>query len=123
MIRLPPRSKLTVPRFPDTTLSPSDGMTYVARAVTPTGRPRRFNARFFVVDAEAISGDMADSHELLQLRWFSLPDARTLQIRPLTGLALSETEAHLATDPWHDTTRNAPACPLRPGLRVHIHAR
>src|SRR3546814_19531557 len=33
-----------------------DGMTYVARAVTPTGRPRRFNARFFVVDAQAISG-------------------------------------------------------------------
>src|SRR3546814_8924590 len=58
-----------------------DGMTYVARAVTPTGRPRRFNARFFVVDAEAISGDMADSHELLQLRWFSLPDARKLKIR------------------------------------------
>src|SRR3546814_13585324 len=83
-----------------------DGMTYVARAVTPTGRPRRFNARFFVVDAEAISGDMADSHELLQLRWFSLPDARKLKIRPITELVLSEIEARLAEDALHDPARS-----------------
>src|SRR3546814_19116077 len=121
MIRLPPRSKLTVPRFPDTTLSPSDGMTYVALAVTPTVRPRRFNARFFVVDAAAISGDMADSHELLQLRWFSLPDARKLKIRPITELVLSEIEARLAEDALHDPARKAPAFTVRQGRRKIVY--
>lgn len=94
-----------------------DGLTYVARAVTPTGRPRRFNARFFVVDAEAISGDMADSHELLQLRWFTLPEARKLKIRPITELVLAEIEARLEADALHDPDRPAPAYTVRQGRR------
>ncbi|MFN4089688.1 MAG: NUDIX hydrolase [Alphaproteobacteria bacterium] len=93
------------------------GLTYVARAVTPTGRPRRFNARFFVVDAEAISGEMGDSGELLKVRWFSLPDARKLKIRPITELVLAEIEARLAEDALHDPERPAPAFTVRQGRR------
>jgi 8-oxo-dGTP pyrophosphatase MutT (NUDIX family) len=98
-----------------------DGLTYVARAVTPTGRPRRFNARFFVVDAEAISGEMADSGELLKVRWFSLPDARKLRIRPITELVLAEIEARLAEDALHEPTRPAPAFTVRQGRRHVVY--
>ena len=97
------------------------GLTYVARAVTPTGRPRRFNARFFVVDADAITGEVADSDELLQVRWFSLPDARKLKIRPITELVLAEIEERLAEGSLHDAARPAPAFTVRQGRRNVVY--
>lgn len=97
------------------------GLTYVARAVTPTGRPRRFNARFFVVDADAISGEMADSGELLKVRWFSLADARKLKIRPITELVLAEIETRLADDALHHPERPVPVFTVRQGRRNVVH--
>jgi 8-oxo-dGTP pyrophosphatase MutT (NUDIX family) len=87
-------------------------MSFVYRAVTPPGRPRRFNARFFVIDADHVHGDMDRSDkgdgELLALKWFSFADAYELKIRPITALALKEIEARIAGGNLHDPKRPVP---------------
>lgn len=49
-----------------------DALEYLCRAVTPPASPIRFNARFLVAPAGAATGTLADSHELLDLRWHPL---------------------------------------------------
>lgn len=80
----------------------TEALTHVFRAVTPPGRPRRFDARFFLADADAISGDvdgfaLADG-ELRHLSWLDLPAARALALPFITEVVLSEIEA-IATEP------------------------
>jgi 8-oxo-dGTP pyrophosphatase MutT (NUDIX family) len=65
-------------------------LDYIARAVTPPGRPRRFNARFFMMDAEAVQGTMKDSTEIQDIRWVRLDEARQLPLPTITGLMLGE---------------------------------
>lgn len=95
-----------------------DGLTYVARAVTPTGRPRRFNARFFVVEAERLEGSERGNGELEELRWFSLEEATALKIRPITKMVLAEIEARLADGDLHDPSRPVPAWRVFNGKRL-----
>ena len=72
---------------------------YVFRAVTPPGRPRRFDARFFLLTAEALAGDPDDvsgaDDELSGLAWVELETARTLDLPFVTAIALGEVAAHL----------------------------
>ena len=82
-----------------------ENLSFIYRAVTPPGRPRRFNARFFVVEAEHVQGDMdrgdQGDGELLALKWFKFEDAYELKIRPITALALEEIEARIAKGDLH----------------------
>ncbi|WP_298921322.1 NUDIX hydrolase [uncultured Roseobacter sp.] len=79
-------------------------LQFVFRALTPPGRPRRFDARFFLVDADAISGDLDDfsaaSDELSHLQWVPLQDVRGFDMPFITEVVLSEIEARV--------TRSAP---------------
>jgi 8-oxo-dGTP pyrophosphatase MutT (NUDIX family) len=72
----------------------------VFRAVTPPGRPRRFDARFFLADAAAVAGDdlAASGDELSHLQWLDLAGARALSLPFITEVVLSELEALLADD-------------------------
>ena len=71
----------------------------VFRAVTPPGRPRRFDARFFVAEAEAVAGAHDDfagaGDELTHLQWLGLAAARVLPLPFITEVVLSEVEAVL----------------------------
>ena len=72
-----------------------DVLHYVARAITPPYRTRRFDARFFMVDAQHIQGDIqerpAGSGELLDLHWVELPRAREMKALPaITRSVLGE---------------------------------
>ena len=49
-----------------------DGLAYLCRAVTPENSPIRFDARFFVVDAVRVSGSLAGSGELEDLKWYDI---------------------------------------------------
>lgn len=68
--------------FLDKGMGPAlDCLDLIARAVTPPGRPRRFNARFFMARAEDATGD---------IRWVRLDEARELPLPTITGLILGE---------------------------------
>jgi 8-oxo-dGTP pyrophosphatase MutT (NUDIX family) len=76
------------------------GMRFVFRAVTPPGRPRRFDARFFVVDADRVASDLDDfdqaCDELSHLQWIPLSEARNLDMPFITEVVLAEIEAELS---------------------------
>lgn len=76
---------------------------FLARAVTPPGRTRRFDTRFFAVDASHIIDRMPEgigpSGELEDLHWVSIPDAHNLELPRITLEILAELEQRLAIDP------------------------
>ncbi len=80
----------------------AEALQFVFRAVTPPGRPRRFDARFFLVDADALQGDPDDfsraSDELSHLQWVKLDRARDLDLPFITEVVLAEIAARV-TDP------------------------
>ncbi len=73
-----------------------DALFYVFRAITPPGRPRRFDARFFWADARCVAGDATDfsgaSGELSHLQWVGLSEARALALPFITEVVLAEVE-------------------------------
>ena len=90
--------------------------SFVARAITPPGSPRRFDARFFMAGAEQIAhvlGTREASGELLKTGWLTLAEARAADIIPITRCILDEIEARLADGGALD--RPAPFYLLRRG--------
>jgi len=85
-------------------LRPDAGpLRYIFRAVTPPGRSRRFDARFFLVEADALAGDAegfagADA-ELAGLLWVPLSRAGALDVPFVTELVLAEAAALVARGP------------------------
>lgn len=67
-------------------------LRYVARAITPPGRTRRFDARFFLADAEALLAPeaTAGSGELDEIAWLPLDEARALDLPAITRFVLAE---------------------------------
>lgn len=95
------------PGYAETGLSPdASKLHYVFRAITPPGRPRRFDARFFVVDADVISGDPDDfgraCDELSHLHWVPLPEARALDLPFITEVVLAEIAELTGSVTHHD---------------------
>ena len=80
-------------------------LTYIARAITPPYRDRRFDTRFFIAEAKALSEPVGhvrtESGELLELAWFPLAEARDLDLPPITRIVLDEIEKR-ADDPHAD---------------------
>jgi 8-oxo-dGTP pyrophosphatase MutT (NUDIX family) len=74
-------------------------LRFVFRAITPPGRPRRFDARFFLVDAARLAGDPDDfsaaADELSALQWVPLAEARRLPLPFITEVVLAEVAAAL----------------------------
>lgn len=76
---------------------PLDRLAFVARAVTPPYRARRFDARFFLAEAEAVLANDAPEagEELLHTRWFTLEEAERLDLPAITRFVLGEVRARL----------------------------
>ncbi len=95
--RTPPESWQS---FAETGLRPDPtGLRFFFRAVTPPGPARRFDARFFLVDADRLSSEPDDfsaaSGELSHLRWVPLEQAQSLDLPLITAVVLSTVKAHL----------------------------
>lgn len=61
-----------------------DGLHYLCRAVTPPNMHMRFNARFLVVGADRVRGDLAGSGELESLRYIGIDDALAQNLATIT---------------------------------------
>jgi len=72
-------------------------LAFVARAVTPPYRVRRFDARFFLADAEAVLAhdEPQAGEELLHTRWFTMDEAEALDLPAITRFVLREVRARL----------------------------
>ncbi|MFN3955260.1 MAG: NUDIX hydrolase [Pararhodobacter sp.] len=79
------------------------GLHYLFRAITPPGRSRRFDARFFLADAACLANDADDfsraCEELSHLHWIELREARQLDLPFITEVVLAEAEAMLREGP------------------------
>ena len=75
-------------------------LRFFFRAVTPPGRTRRFDARFFLAEADALASDPDDfTHacdELSHLQWVPLDQARRFDLPFITEVVLAELSAYLA---------------------------
>jgi 8-oxo-dGTP pyrophosphatase MutT (NUDIX family) len=80
-------------------LPSAEGLSFVFRAITPPGRPRRFDARFFLADARRLSGDPDDfsraSDELSLLQWIPLDEVRRFDLPFITEVVLAEIAGRL----------------------------
>jgi 8-oxo-dGTP pyrophosphatase MutT (NUDIX family) len=66
-------------------------LTFFARAITPPGRPRRYDTRFFCVPAAAIAHRVtANDGELSDLEWHSIAQARALPLPNITRVVLED---------------------------------
>lgn len=74
-------------------------LQFVFRALTPPGRPRRFDARFFLIDADDLVSDPDDfgqaSDELSHLQWVYLDEVRSYDMPFITEVVLSEINARV----------------------------
>ncbi|MGC9420671.1 MAG: NUDIX hydrolase [Rhodovulum sp.] len=75
-------------------LPTAEGLHFIFRAITPPGRPRRFDARFFLVEAEAIANDLdgfsGAEDELGCLQWIPLAEVRGFNLPFITEVVLAE---------------------------------
>ena len=89
-----------------------DQLHFFNRWVTPEGRPRRFDTRFFLVherfihnDPEQVSGI---SGELNQLHWLTLNQARKLDLPSITRWVIDRVETRIQLEPAEQLFQPAP---------------
>lgn len=86
--------------FAETGHRPSaEGMAFIFRAITPPGRPRRFDARFFLADATRLASDPDDftqaCDELSHLEWIPLDAVRDYDLPAITQHVITSIIARL----------------------------
>jgi 8-oxo-dGTP pyrophosphatase MutT (NUDIX family) len=86
--------------FEETGFPTPDALTFVARAITPPKRPRRFDTRFFLAPLTAVGGkverDIGPDAELTDLVWVDLTEAAKLDLPAITQVILVELMERLA---------------------------
>ena len=73
-------------------------MRYIARAITPPGRIRRFDSRFFVVGAEHVTNldaPHASTDELNETHWLTFAETQDLDLPWITGEVLRRLDKQL----------------------------
>jgi len=71
-----------------------------ARAITPPGRTRRYDTRFFCVSAGAVTREVpAPDDELRDVSWFSIADTSGLDLPPITRVIIEDLSDRLEAGP------------------------
>ncbi len=78
---------------------------FIARAITPPRRPRRFDTRFFTADATAVAhrieGIVGPNSELVELVWAPIEEAAHLDMPTITAIVLEELLARVEAGMAH----------------------
>ncbi|MEJ2378641.1 MAG: NUDIX domain-containing protein [Pseudolabrys sp.] len=78
---------------------------FIARAITPPRRPKRFDTRFFTADASSIAhtieGVVGPDSELVELTWVPIEKAAQFDMPTITGVVLEELSARVAAAMGH----------------------
>lgn len=89
--------------FADNGVCPAlDALRFVARAITPPGRVRRFDTRFLAVFRDDVAIELPDggpTNELEEIMWLPLAEAKKADIPGITRTVLGDLEARLEADP------------------------
>ncbi len=84
-------------------------LRFFARAITPPGRPRRYDTRFFVLDATDIAKRLPPpDDELRNLNWFTWDELQALDLANITRAILQDLSQ------WEDCRRAGQAPPRIP---------
>jgi 8-oxo-dGTP pyrophosphatase MutT (NUDIX family) len=79
---------------------------FIARAITPPRRPRRYDTRFFTADASSVAhtieGVVGPDSELVELTWVPIEQATQLDMPTITGVVLEELLARVEAGMAHD---------------------
>ena len=79
---------------------------FIARAITPPRRPRRYDTRFFTADASAIAhridGVVGPDAELVELVWKPIAEAQKLDLIAITQIILRDLQAQIDAGFSHD---------------------
>lgn len=77
-----------------------DTLQFVARAITPPKRVKRFDTRFFAIDRECVAasveGVVGPDSELVELTWVTFAETKALDLPGITRTVLVELEARIA---------------------------
>jgi 8-oxo-dGTP pyrophosphatase MutT (NUDIX family) len=66
-------------------------LSFFARAITPPGRPRRFDTRFFWADAADVAHKVdTRDEELSSLDWFTIDEIRMLDLPAITRVVIED---------------------------------
>ena len=91
---------------------PLEHMDFIARAITPPYRTKRFDTRFFLIHDQFIFNDPEHithvSGELNQLHWLTLAQARDLDLPAVTRWAIDIVEKRIELAPSEQLKQSAP---------------
>lgn len=81
------------------------GVHFIARAITPPKRPKRFDTRFFTADATGVAhkieGVVGADSELVELVWMPIDEAATIDMPTITSVILEELGARVEAGMAH----------------------
>ncbi len=79
---------------------------FIARAITPPRRSRRYDTRFFTADVSAIAGKVEGAvgpeAELVELIWMPLTEAKNLNLLAITEIVLEDLQTQIDAGFSHD---------------------
>jgi 8-oxo-dGTP pyrophosphatase MutT (NUDIX family) len=71
-------------------------LRYIARAITPPGRPRRYDTRFFLAEASAVRSVVSRTDgELSEIGWFGLDKVSNHDLPSITRMVLADLKVAL----------------------------
>ncbi|WP_370638341.1 NUDIX domain-containing protein [Aurantimonas sp. VKM B-3413] len=83
----------------------------LARAITPPGAPRRFDARFFMMDAGGLAASLPETpptDEFDAVEWVPLDRAENFSLAAITQRVLYDLGQRIADGSWQDPSRAIP---------------
>jgi 8-oxo-dGTP pyrophosphatase MutT (NUDIX family) len=94
-------------------------LRFIARAITPPGGNRRYDCRFFAVNADAIAAQVpVAENELVSPVWLTFDEARLQPLPRITRIVLDYLEQRLVRDPELSPDGAAPFHFVRRGRRL-----